>query len=80
MQGRAWYCSLEYFAWNMGAVAIGATVYWGSEESNRQLKEIAEAFELAHELGMATILWCYTRNAAFKVGNIDYHTAADFTG
>lgn len=67
-------------AWNMGAVAVGATVYWGSAESNRQLKEIAEAFELAHELGMATILWCYTRNAAFKVNNVDYHTAADFTG
>lgn len=67
-------------AWNMGAVAIGATVYWGSEESNRQLKEIAEAFEVAHELGMATILWCYTRNSAFKVDKTDYHTAADFTG
>jgi class I fructose-bisphosphate aldolase len=67
-------------AWNMGAVAVGATIYWGSEESNRQLKEIAEAFELAHELGMATILWCYTRNAAFKVGNVDYHTSADLTG
>jgi len=67
-------------AWNMGAVAIGATIYWGSEESTRQLKEIAEAFELAHELGMATILWCYTRNAGFKVDGVDYHTAADFTG
>lgn len=67
-------------AWNMGAVAVGATIYWGSEESARQLKEIAEAFELAHELGMATILWCYTRNNAFKVDGIDYHTAADFTG
>ena len=67
-------------AWNMGAVAIGATVYWGSEESNRQLKEVAEAFEVAHELGMATILWCYTRNPAFKVDKTDYHTAADFTG
>ena len=64
----------------MGAVAIGATVYWGSEESNRQLKEVAEAFQLAHELGMATILWCYTRNPAFKVDKIDFHTAADFTG
>ena len=62
-------------AWNMGAVAIGATIYWGSEESTRQLKEIAEAFELAHELGMATILWCYTRNAGFKVDGVDYHTA-----
>jgi class I fructose-bisphosphate aldolase len=67
-------------AWNMGAVAVGATVYWGSQESARQLKEVAEAFELAHELGMATILWCYTRNNAFKVDGVDYHTAADFTG
>ena len=67
-------------AWDMGAVAIGATVYWGSAESNRQLKEVAEAFQLAHELGMATILWCYTRNNAFKVDGVDYHTSADLTG
>ncbi|MEJ7738313.1 MAG: class I fructose-bisphosphate aldolase [Chitinophagaceae bacterium] len=67
-------------AWNMGAVAIGATIYWGSAESSRQLREISEAFEKAHELGMATILWCYTRNNAFKVDGIDYHTSADFTG
>ncbi|TDW97311.1 class I fructose-bisphosphate aldolase [Dinghuibacter silviterrae] len=67
-------------AWNMGAVAVGATIYWGSAESDRQLKEIGEAFELAHELGMATILWCYTRNAAFKVDGVDYHTSADLTG
>lgn len=67
-------------AWNMGAVAIGATIYWGSPESARQLKEIAEAFELAHELGMVTILWCYTRNDAFKVDGVDYHTSADLTG
>ncbi len=67
-------------AWNMGAVAIGATIYWGSAESRRQLKEVAEAFELAHELGMATILWCYTRNDAFKVDGVDYHTSADLTG
>jgi class I fructose-bisphosphate aldolase len=67
-------------AWNMGATAVGATVYWGSEESNRQLKEVSEAFELAHELGMATILWCYTRNNAFKVDGVDYHTSADLTG
>ena len=64
----------------MGAVAVGATIYWGSAESARQLKEVAEAFEIAHELGMATILWCYTRNNAFKVDNIDYHTSADLTG
>ena len=67
-------------AWNMGAVAVGATIYWGSAESARQLKEVAEAFEQAHELGMATILWCYLRNNAFKVDGMDYHTAADLTG
>ncbi len=67
-------------AWNMGAVGIGATIYWGSEESRRQLKEVSEAFELAHELGMMTILWCYTRNNAFVVNGVDYHTSADFTG
>jgi class I fructose-bisphosphate aldolase len=67
-------------AWDMGATAIGATIYWGSAESARQLKEIAECFELAHELGMVTILWCYTRNAGFKAGNVDYHTSADLTG
>ena len=67
-------------AWDMGAVAIGATVYWGSAESTRQLKEIAESFQMAHELGMATILWCYTRNNAFKVDGVDYHTSADLTG
>lgn len=67
-------------AWNMGAVAVGATIYWGSEESNRQLKEIAEAFEQAHELGMATILWCYTRNSAFKKDGVDYNLSADLTG
>lgn len=67
-------------AWDMGAVAVGATIYFGSEESSRQLVEIAEAFEYAHELGMATILWCYTRNNAFKKDGVDYHTAADLTG
>lgn len=67
-------------AYNMGAVGIGATIYWGSQESNRQLQEVSQAFELAHELGMCTILWCYTRNNAFKVGDVDYHTAADLTG
>jgi class I fructose-bisphosphate aldolase len=67
-------------AWNMGAIAVGATIYWGSAESARQLKEVAEAFEMAHELGMATILWCYTRNNAFKVDGVDYHTSADLTG
>ena len=67
-------------AWNMGAVAVGATIYWGSEESTTQLVQVAEAFEHAHQLGMATILWCYTRNNAFKVDGIDYHTSADLTG
>lgn len=67
-------------AWEMGAVAVGATIYFGSEESSRQIQEISEAFEYAHELGMATILWCYTRNSAFKVHGVDYHSAADLTG
>ncbi len=67
-------------AWNLGAAAVGATIYFGSEESNRQLVEVAEAFEYAHELGMATVLWCYTRNSAFKTEKADYHTAADLTG
>jgi class I fructose-bisphosphate aldolase len=67
-------------AWNMGAIAVGATIYWGSEESTRQLKEIGEAFEYAHELGMATILWCYLRNNGFKVDGVDYHSSADLTG
>ncbi|MGZ3959562.1 MAG: class I fructose-bisphosphate aldolase, partial [Flavisolibacter sp.] len=67
-------------AWDMGAVAVGATIYWGSAESARQLKEVAEAFQYAHELGMATILWCYLRNNAFKVNGVDYHAAADLTG
>lgn len=67
-------------AWNMGAVAVGATVYFGSKESDRQIIEVAKAFEEAHNLGMATILWCYTRNDAFVKDGIDYHTAADLTG
>ncbi|MCK9481516.1 MAG: class I fructose-bisphosphate aldolase [Bacteroidia bacterium] len=67
-------------AWNLGAVAVGATIYFGSDESARQIVEIAEAFERAHELGMATILWCYLRNNNFKKDGIDYHTAADLTG
>ena len=67
-------------AWEIGAVAVGATIYWGSAESDRQLKEIAEAFQQAHELGMATILWCYLRNNAFVVDGNDYHASADLTG
>lgn len=67
-------------AWNLGAIAIGATIYFGSKESNRQLQEIANIFAEAHDLGMATILWCYTRNDAFKHEEQDYHEAADLTG
>lgn len=66
-------------AWNMGAVAVGATIYFGSAESGRQIIEVAQAFERAHELGMATILWCYTRNSAFKKDGVDYHTAVDLS-
>lgn len=67
-------------AWNMGAVGIGATVYFGSSESTRQIQEVSAAFAKAHELGMFTILWCYTRNSDFKKDGVDYHTAADLTG
>jgi class I fructose-bisphosphate aldolase len=67
-------------AWNMGATAVGATIYFGSDESARQIVEVAKAFEYAHELGMATVLWCYLRNSGFKKDGIDYHTAADLTG
>ncbi|ELR73108.1 Fructose-bisphosphate aldolase class I [Fulvivirga imtechensis AK7] len=67
-------------AWELGAVAVGATIYFGSEESTRQIMEVASAFEEAHQLGMATILWCYTRNSNFKQNGTDYHTAADLTG
>lgn len=66
-------------AWNLGAKAIGATIYFGSDESNRQILEVSEAFERAHELGMVTVLWCYTRNDAFKKDGVDYHTAADLS-
>lgn len=67
-------------AFDMGAVAVGATIYFGSPESHRQIQEISSAFQRAHELGMATILWCYLRNSAFKVGDVDFHTSADLTG
>lgn len=67
-------------AWNLGAAAVGATIYFGSEESNRQIIEVAEAFERAHDLGMVTVLWCYTRNPAFKKDGKDYHVSADLTG
>ncbi len=67
-------------AFDLGAVAVGATIYFGSEESRRQIQEIREAFQHAHELGLVTILWCYLRNAAFKTKEADYHAAADLTG
>jgi class I fructose-bisphosphate aldolase len=67
-------------AHTMGAVAVGATIYFGSEESTRQITEVSEAFAYAHELGMATILWCYLRNSRFKTAEGDMHTAADLTG
>ena len=67
-------------AWNMGAVAIGATIYFGSDESGRQIVEVSDAFSHAHELGLATILWCYLRNSKFKSGGVDYHASADLTG
>ena len=65
---------------DMGAVAVGATIYFGSDEATRQIQEISNAFEIAHELGMATILWCYLRNSAFKTADKDYHVSADLTG
>jgi class I fructose-bisphosphate aldolase len=66
-------------AWELGAVAVGATIYFGSLESRRQIQEVSVAFQAAHELGMATVLWCYLRNAAFQVNGTDYHVAADLT-
>ena len=66
-------------AWDMGAAAVGATIYFGAPESSRQIQEVSEAFAYAHELGMATVLWCYPRNPAFVKDGIDYHTAADIT-
>ena len=65
--------------WDMGAAAVGATIYFGSEESGDQIQYVADMFAEAHELGMATVLWCYLRNNAFKTGGVDYHTAADLT-
>lgn len=66
-------------AFDMGAVAVGATIYFGSAESSRQITEVSEAFKIAHDMGMATILWCYTRNSAFKANGVDYHTATDLS-
>jgi class I fructose-bisphosphate aldolase len=65
---------------DLGAVAVGATIYFGSDESARQIQEVSKAFEMAHELGMATILWCYLRNPAFKKDGVDYHVSADLSG
>lgn len=73
------YASIEQ-AWDMGAVAVGATIYFGSAESRRQIWEVSQAFARAHELGMSTILWAYTRNNAFKKDGVDYHVSADLTG
>jgi class I fructose-bisphosphate aldolase len=67
-------------AFDMGAVAVGATIYFGSENSNRQIVEVSEAFQMAHELGLVTILWCYLRNGAFKVDGVDHHASADLSG
>ncbi|MFI5159638.1 MAG: class I fructose-bisphosphate aldolase [Sphingobacteriales bacterium] len=67
-------------AWNLGAAAVGATIYFGSEESDRQIVEVSQAFEEAHSMGMATVLWCYTRNNAFKKDGVNYETATDITG
>ncbi|MEM1271140.1 MAG: class I fructose-bisphosphate aldolase [Bacteroidota bacterium] len=67
-------------AWNMGCVAVGATVYFGSDDSNRQLQEVSQAFAIAHEMGMATILWCYVRNSGFKVDGVNHETSTDLTG
>ncbi|MCP4591989.1 MAG: class I fructose-bisphosphate aldolase [bacterium] len=67
-------------AFELGAVAVGATIYYGSDESTRQIQEVADAFRVAHELGMVTILWCYLRNSGFKKDGVDYHSAADLTG
>jgi fructose-bisphosphate aldolase, class I len=67
-------------AWDMGCTAVGATVYFGSEDATRQIVQVSNMFQQAHELGMATVLWCYLRNNAFKIGTTDYHLAADLTG
>jgi fructose-bisphosphate aldolase, class I len=67
-------------AFDLGAAGVGATIYFGSDESTRQLQEVSEAFARAHDLGLFTVLWCYLRNSAFKKDGVDYHTAADLTG
>ncbi len=67
-------------AWNLGAAAVGATIYFGSEYADRQIQEVSQAFKFAHELGLGTILWCYLRNSAFKKDGVDYHLSSDLTG
>ena len=67
-------------AWNLGAAGVGATIYFGSDEATRQIQEVSEAFQEAHELGMFTVLWCYLRNSGFKKDGVDYHLSADLTG
>ncbi len=67
-------------AWEMGAAGVGATIYFGSDQSTRQIREVSQMFEEAHELGMFTVLWCYLRNSAFKKDGVDYHLSADLTG
>ncbi|MCG8486553.1 MAG: class I fructose-bisphosphate aldolase [Chromatiales bacterium] len=79
MYDQTLFASVEQ-AFDMGAVAVGATIYYGSPESRRQIMEISEAFQQAHELGMVTVLWAYLRNSSFKVDGVDYHSAADLTG
>jgi len=79
LHDQTMFARVEQAFW-MGAVAVGATIYFGSHESRRQIQEVSQAFEKAHELGLATILWCYLRNPAFKTKETDYHTAADLTG
>lgn len=76
---QVFFASIEQ-AWDMGAVAVGATIYFGSPESRRQIVNVSQAFKVAHEMGMGTILWCYLRNEAFKVEGTDYHASADLTG
>ena len=79
MYDQTMFASVEQ-AFDQGAVAVGATIYYGSEESRRQIQEVSEAFARAHELGMVTILWAYLRNSGFKKDGVDYHTSADLTG
>jgi class I fructose-bisphosphate aldolase len=67
-------------AWDLGAAAVGATIYFGSDNADRQIQEVSQAFKIAHDMGMATVLWCYLRNSAFKKDGVDYSISADLTG